>query len=100
MPPAVVDGRVQRDANGKEMRFPIILSLAEKIIARKLVLAFKYPMCGFDLLRTQAATAQSHAARLAGGGAAAGGASAAGGAAAAGGADNCRLALADDFRSE
>lgn len=47
----VVDGRVQRDSSGKEMRFPIILSLEEKMIARKVVLAFKYQVCGFDLLR-------------------------------------------------
>jgi inositol hexakisphosphate/diphosphoinositol-pentakisphosphate kinase len=41
----------QRDSSGKEMRFPIILSLEEKMIARKVVLAFKYQVCGFDLLR-------------------------------------------------
>lgn len=63
----VVDGRVKRDAEGKEVRYPVILTPQEKEMARKVVLAFKqrfvvsnileiltneYRVCGFDLLRT------------------------------------------------
>lgn len=48
----VVDGRVKRDAEGKEVRYPVILTPQEKEMARKVVLAFKQRVCGFDLLRT------------------------------------------------
>jgi hypothetical protein len=37
----VVDGKVQRDHVGKEVRFPVILSPSEKDIARKISMAFK-----------------------------------------------------------
>ena len=47
----VVDGIVQRDSEGKELRFPILLTAAEKAIARRVCLAFKANVCGFDLLR-------------------------------------------------
>jgi inositol hexakisphosphate/diphosphoinositol-pentakisphosphate kinase len=47
----VVDGRVNRDAAGLEVRYPVILSPTEKEIARKIVLAFKQTVCGFDILR-------------------------------------------------
>ena len=47
----VVDGRVQRNKQGKEIRYPVILSVREKLIARKVVLAFGLQICGFDLLR-------------------------------------------------
>eukprot|EP00731_Ephydatia_muelleri_P011804 Em0006g698a len=46
-----LDGRVERDDFGKEKRFPVLLTAAEKLIARKVVLAFKQTVCGFDLLR-------------------------------------------------
>ena len=36
-----LDGRVERDDLGKEKRFPVLLTAAEKLIARKVVLAFK-----------------------------------------------------------
>ena len=49
----VVDGRVQRDANGKEERFPVLLTPEEKEIARRVCLAFGQMVCGFDLLRTK-----------------------------------------------
>jgi hypothetical protein len=49
----VVDGRVQRDANGKEERFPVLLTPEEKEIARRVSLAFGQMVCGFDLLRTK-----------------------------------------------
>jgi inositol hexakisphosphate/diphosphoinositol-pentakisphosphate kinase len=42
-----------RDSDGKELRFPVILSLREKEIARRIVLVFKQQICGFDLLRVQ-----------------------------------------------
>jgi inositol hexakisphosphate/diphosphoinositol-pentakisphosphate kinase len=48
-----VDGKVQRDSDGKEVRFPVILTLREKEIARRIVLGFKQFVCGFDLLRVQ-----------------------------------------------
>ena len=48
-----VDGKVQRNADGKELRFPVILTLNEKEIARRIVLQFKQFVCGFDLLRVQ-----------------------------------------------
>ncbi|CAG7832693.1 unnamed protein product [Allacma fusca] len=46
-----LDGKVERDSEGKEVRYPVILSGAEKLIARKVCLAFKQTVCGFDLLR-------------------------------------------------
>ena len=48
-----VDGKVERDADGKEVRFPVILTLREKEIARRIVIGFKQYVCGFDLLRVQ-----------------------------------------------
>ena len=39
-----VDGVVNRDADGKEMRYPIILTPDEKRIARTVVLAFRQAM--------------------------------------------------------
>lgn len=48
-----VDGKVQRNSEGKEVRFPVILTLGEKEIARRIVLGFKQFVCGFDLLRVQ-----------------------------------------------
>lgn len=36
-----LDGKVERDRDGKEVRFPVILSAKEKLIARKVCLAFK-----------------------------------------------------------
>ncbi|KAL8624659.1 hypothetical protein ACOMHN_038205 [Nucella lapillus] len=46
-----LDGKVERDANGKEVRYPILLSAREKVISRKVVWAFGQNVCGFDLLR-------------------------------------------------
>ena len=48
-----VDGKVQRNPDGKEVRFPVILTQGEKEIARRIVLGFKQFVCGFDLLRVQ-----------------------------------------------
>lgn len=50
----VVDGRVLRDENGKEIRYPVVLTPEEKDIARRVVLAFGQSVCGFDLLRCKA----------------------------------------------
>ena len=36
----VVDGRVKRDLDGLEVRYPVILSPKEKEMARKIVTAF------------------------------------------------------------
>ncbi|XP_024884548.1 inositol hexakisphosphate and diphosphoinositol-pentakisphosphate kinase 2 isoform X13 [Temnothorax curvispinosus] len=46
-----LDGKVERDSEGKEIRYPVILNNAEKLISRKVCLAFKQTVCGFDLLR-------------------------------------------------
>ncbi|KAI6232981.1 Inositol hexakisphosphate and diphosphoinositol-pentakisphosphate kinase [Aphelenchoides fujianensis] len=46
-----LDGRVERDSHGKEVRYPIILTAKEKLIARRVVIAFGQTVCGFDLLR-------------------------------------------------
>ncbi|CEF63679.1 Inositol hexakisphosphate and diphosphoinositol-pentakisphosphate kinase [Strongyloides ratti] len=46
-----LDGKVERDADGKEVRYPVILSAREKVMARQVVLAFGQTVCGFDLLR-------------------------------------------------
>ena len=46
-----LDGRVERDRENKEVRYPVILTAKEKHIARKVCLAFKQTICGFDLLR-------------------------------------------------
>uniref|UniRef100_A0A336LX42 Inositol hexakisphosphate and diphosphoinositol-pentakisphosphate kinase n=1 Tax=Culicoides sonorensis TaxID=179676 RepID=A0A336LX42_CULSO len=46
-----LDGKVERDSQGKEIRYPVILSNQEKMISRKVCLAFKQTVCGFDLLR-------------------------------------------------
>ena len=48
----VVDGRVLRAPDGKEVRFPVLLSPQEKEVARQVCLAFGQKVCGFDLLRS------------------------------------------------
>ncbi|CAM9583311.1 unnamed protein product [Discosporangium mesarthrocarpum] len=48
-----LDGKVNRDPEGKEIRYPVILSQEEIAYARKVTLAFKQCVCGFDLLRVQ-----------------------------------------------
>ncbi|NXA32021.1 VIP2 kinase, partial [Eudromia elegans] len=40
-----LDGKVERDSEGKEVRYPVILNAREKLIA------WKQTVCGFDLLR-------------------------------------------------
>lgn len=46
----VVDGVVQRKEDGKEVRYPVMLSSKQKKMAKKIVVAFKQTVCGFDLL--------------------------------------------------
>lgn len=48
-----VDGKVERNSDGKEVRFPVILTYREKEIARRIVLVFQQFVCGFDILRVQ-----------------------------------------------
>ena len=48
----VVDGKVMRNARGREVRYPVILTASEKEMARKVVLAFGQTLCGFDILRS------------------------------------------------
>ena len=47
----VVDGKVHRDKDGLEVRYPVILSHTEKEISGRITLAFKQTVCGFDFLR-------------------------------------------------
>ena len=42
-----LDGVVERDENGKEKRYPVMLRAEEKIIAKKIVLAFKVGARGY-----------------------------------------------------
>ncbi|XP_068595610.1 inositol hexakisphosphate and diphosphoinositol-pentakisphosphate kinase 2 [Brachionichthys hirsutus] len=46
-----LDGKVERDSEGKEIRYPVMLTSMEKLVARKVCMAFKQTVCGFDLLR-------------------------------------------------
>ena len=36
-----LDGKVERDRSGKEVRYPVILTAKEKLIARAVCMAFK-----------------------------------------------------------
>eukprot|EP01035_Chromulina_nebulosa_P019512 gene19512-25408_t len=49
----VVDGKVNRDSLGFEVRYPVILTHTEKELARKIVTAFRQTVCGFDILRVK-----------------------------------------------
>ena len=40
-----LDGKVERDELGKEVRYPVILTAKEKLIARAVCLAFKVSQC-------------------------------------------------------
>ncbi|KAK1936340.1 histidine acid phosphatase superfamily protein [Babesia divergens] len=47
-----LDGKVNRNKDGKEVRFPVILTTKEKVIAYRIVEHFGQVVCGFDILRT------------------------------------------------
>jgi len=47
----VVDGKVERDKDGKEIRYTVTLTKEELEIARKIVRCFHQGICGFDVLR-------------------------------------------------
>ncbi|KAH9556340.1 hypothetical protein CY35_07G021800 [Sphagnum magellanicum] len=49
----VVDGVVMRSADGKEVRYPVLLTPVEKQMAREVCMAFGQAVCGFDLLRSE-----------------------------------------------
>ncbi|KAL6325331.1 hypothetical protein AAG906_023176 [Vitis piasezkii] len=49
----VVDGVVMRNPDGKEVRYPVLLTPTEKQMARDVCLAFRQAVCGFDLLRCE-----------------------------------------------
>ncbi|XP_028794133.1 inositol hexakisphosphate and diphosphoinositol-pentakisphosphate kinase VIP2 isoform X1 [Neltuma alba] len=49
----VVDGVVMRNPDGKEVRYPVLLTPAEKQMAREVCVAFRQAVCGFDLLRCE-----------------------------------------------
>lgn len=36
-----LDGKVERDSEGKEIRYPVMLTAMEKLVARKVCVAFK-----------------------------------------------------------
>ncbi|XP_062207057.1 inositol hexakisphosphate and diphosphoinositol-pentakisphosphate kinase VIP1-like isoform X3 [Phragmites australis] len=56
----VVDGVVMRNSNGKEVRYPVLLTPTEKQIARSVCQAFRQAVCGFDLLRCDLGEARSY----------------------------------------
>ncbi|XP_011085883.1 inositol hexakisphosphate and diphosphoinositol-pentakisphosphate kinase 2-like isoform X2 [Sesamum indicum] len=49
----VVDGVVMRNPDGKEVRYPVLLTPTEKQMAREVCVAFRQAVCGFDLLRCE-----------------------------------------------
>ncbi|KAL8124465.1 hypothetical protein AgCh_012202 [Apium graveolens] len=49
----VVDGVVMRNHDGKEVRYPVLLTPTEKQMAREVCIAFRQSVCGFDLLRCE-----------------------------------------------
>ncbi|CAM0883363.1 unnamed protein product [Alopecurus aequalis] len=56
----VVDGVVMRNSDGKEVRYPVLLTPTEKQIAWNVCQAFRQAVCGFDLLRCDLGEARSY----------------------------------------
>ncbi|CAL4961082.1 unnamed protein product [Urochloa decumbens] len=56
----VVDGVVMRNSDGKEVRYPVLLTPSEKQMARSVCQAFRQAVCGFDLLRCDLGEARSY----------------------------------------
>lgn len=48
----VVDGIVERDECGKELRNTSCLTVDEQMVARKVIKVFRQMVCGFDILRS------------------------------------------------
>lgn len=48
-----IDGKVRRTEDGKEERFPVNMSIAEKLMAKKVALLFGQMVCGFDIIRSK-----------------------------------------------
>ena len=44
-----LDGKVERDKDGKEIRYPVLLSASEKLTARKVCMAFKVNITLVDI---------------------------------------------------
>lgn len=44
-----LDGKVERDRAGKEVRYPVILTAKEKLIARAVSMAFKVQVMGVEM---------------------------------------------------
>lgn len=40
-----LDGKVERDSEGKEIRYPVMLTAMEKLVARKVCMAFQVCCC-------------------------------------------------------
>ncbi|KAI3739385.1 hypothetical protein L2E82_29789 [Cichorium intybus] len=49
----VVDGVVMRNPDGKEVRYPVLLTPNEKQMAREVCIGFRQGVCAFDLLRCE-----------------------------------------------
>lgn len=49
-----LDGKVERDSEGKEIRYPVMLTSMEKLVARKVCMAFKVSLQSSRFLRTRA----------------------------------------------
>ena len=43
---------MERQSNGKEIRYPVRLTTAEREITERLVKTFNQVVCGFDILRS------------------------------------------------
>lgn len=46
-----LDGKVERDSEGKEVRYPVMLTAMEKLVARKVCLAFKVTFLSIIMIR-------------------------------------------------